>query len=69
MRWRSSTDPAVLTARSYFTAPDYMDVWRAFALNAREMDGSGSIAEAVIDDATRLFGYYTACAEAAEAAP
>ncbi len=60
-RWLAAKDPTVRSACAYFTAPDFLQLWRAFCQRAQSIDGAGAQADRIVGDAARLFDFYAAC--------
>lgn len=62
-RWEASGDARVRAARQYFSAPDYIERWKAFVARARlPMTGNASERQ-VIADTRALFELYLDAAE------
>lgn len=66
-RWRSSTQPDVRHAAAFFTAPDYLDVWKSFCTGAGMCDARLPGNETIVTDARAVFALFSHyAADAAE---
>lgn len=68
-RWRAATDPDITRASAFFTAPTYIECWRAVCAQCAAIDGNGSTARTIVLHANRIFALYTSCANAARTDP
>lgn len=59
-RWRASGDPAVQRAGAYFSAPAYLEHWRAFCATAEGVRAAE--ATGIVQDAVALFELHIRCA-------
>ncbi len=63
-RWQSATDPQVLQASAYFSAPSYIKMWTSFCETTAAMPAAGPLADQIVRDADRIFHMYRECARA-----
>ncbi|WP_143089826.1 biliverdin-producing heme oxygenase [Tropicimonas isoalkanivorans] len=64
-RWLASKNAEVRATSAYFSAPTYMDMWRAFCDRATRETSSGPQADRIVGDAIGLFDFYGHCAASA----
>ena len=61
-RWLAANDPDVRRADAYFTAPSYIEVWKAFCETSEAMAPNGPLAEQITQDVDLIFQVYQECA-------
>lgn len=64
-RWRATKDPNVRHADAYFSAPNYIEIWKSFCGASDRLSAVGEIADQIVGDADLIFKLYHTCAHAA----
>lgn len=57
-KWKAATDPRVLQADAYFSAPRHVELWKSFCLSTEAMSPLGGVADQIVGDACLLFRLY-----------
>lgn len=64
-RWQAGALGRAGAPSAYMSAPDYLEIWRAFCAAARDLPATGAVADQVVADAATVFGIFIHSAKAA----
>ena len=64
-RWENGALAQSGLPAAYMKAPEYLEIWRAFCSEARNLPATGAVADQIVSDAIKVFQVFQAAALAA----